>query len=38
MRLHSQHPGLVSALHLFWLFVLILTPVLVSRLLYTALE
>ena len=38
MQKHSQRPGVVNALHLFWLFVLILTPVLVSRLLYTALE
>jgi hypothetical protein len=38
MPLQSRHPGLINALHLFWLFVLIMTPVVISRLLYAAFE
>jgi hypothetical protein len=38
MRWRSQRPGLVNALQLFWLIVLILTPVLISQLFYSALE
>jgi hypothetical protein len=38
MRWQSQHPSLTNALHLFWLAVLILTPIVISQLLYSALE
>jgi len=38
MRWHSQHPSLGNALHLIWLAVLILTPIVISQLLYSALE
>lgn len=34
----NQHPGVMNALHLFWLFVLILTPVVISQLFYSAFE
>jgi hypothetical protein len=33
-----RHPGLTNALHLIWLALLILTPILISQLLYSALE
>jgi hypothetical protein len=29
-----EHPGVVNALHLVWLALLILTPVVISRLLF----
>jgi hypothetical protein len=38
MPWQSQHSGVVNALHLFWVFVLILTPVVISRLFYAAFE
>jgi hypothetical protein len=38
MPWRTEHPGVVNALHLLWLFVLILTPVILSRLLYAAFE
>jgi len=38
MLWQSQHPSLANALHLIWLAVLILTPILISQLLYSALE
>jgi hypothetical protein len=38
MRWQSQHPSLTNALHLLWLAVLILTPIVISQLLYSALE
>ena len=38
MRWHSQHPGIVNALHLVWLVVLLLMPVVISQLLSSALE
>lgn len=38
MRWHSQKPGLVNVLHLLLLFMLIMTPILISELLYTAFE
>jgi hypothetical protein len=34
----NRHPSLVNALQLVWLAVLILTPVVISQLLYAALE
>ncbi len=34
----TRHPTLTNALHLIWLAVLILTPILISELLYSALE
>ena len=34
----SRHPSLANALHLLWLMALILTPVLISQLFYSALE
>jgi hypothetical protein len=38
MRWQIQHPSLANALHLIWLAVLILTPIVISQLLYSALE
>jgi hypothetical protein len=38
MRWQSRHPSLAKALSLVWLAVLILTPVVISQLLYSALE
>jgi hypothetical protein len=38
MQWHSQHPGVVNALHLFLLAVLLLMPVVISQLLSSALE
>jgi len=38
MRWHSQYPGIVNALHLFWLAVVLLMPVVISQLLSSALE
>jgi hypothetical protein len=38
MQRQSQHPSLANALHLLWLAVLILTPIVISQLLYSALE
>ncbi len=35
---HGRHPSLTNALHLIWLAVLILTPILISELLYSAIE
>lgn len=34
----TEHPDVMNVLHLFWLFMLILTPVVISRLLYSAFE
>ena len=34
MLWQSRHPGFVNALHLLWVFLLILAPVLISRLLF----
>jgi len=34
----NRHPSLTNALHLVWLALLILAPVLMSQLLYAALE
>jgi hypothetical protein len=38
MRWRSRHPGIVNALQLFWLVVLLLTPVVISQLLSSAFE
>jgi hypothetical protein len=38
MRWQSQYPSLANAVHLIWLVVLILTPIVISQLLYSALE
>jgi hypothetical protein len=34
----SRHPSLTNALHLVWLAVLILAPIVISQLLYAALQ
>jgi len=34
MLWQSRHPGFVNALHLLWLFLVILAPVLIARLLF----
>jgi hypothetical protein len=38
MPSQSLRPGLVNALHLFWLFLLMLAPIVISQLLYSALD
>ena len=38
MRWQSQYPSIANALQLIWLAVLILTPVVISQLIYSALE
>ena len=34
MLWQSRHPGVINALHLLWLFLVILAPVLIARLLF----
>ena len=38
MQWSSRHPSLVNALHLVWLAILMMTPVLISQLLSSAFE
>jgi hypothetical protein len=38
VRWQNRHPSLTNALHLVWLAALILTPIVISQLLYAALE
>ena len=38
MRWQRQHPGIVNALHVVWLVVLLLMPLLISQLLSSAFE
>jgi hypothetical protein len=38
MPSQSLRPGLVNALHLLWLVLLMLTPIVISQLLYSALD
>jgi hypothetical protein len=38
MGWHNRYPRVASAFHLLWLAILVLTPVLLSQLLYAALD